>query len=170
MLASSLKNNIVMYNLRSIVFHLFVPHHFLGLGISCWKHACQVDDSLILNDIQWHGVWADWQKFNFLTRSGQHRYSRRWFQEEIFAILLLTRTCAGYGLKWQAGQLLTCLSSGHLHIFCQCNAWLQVLSNWRQRLLQASRQNIYKIGPYHKSGMSGSQVAGLSSHSMIWTF
>ena len=50
------------------------------------------------------------------------------------------------------------------------NVWHQVLSNWRQRLLQASRQNIYKIGPYHKSGMSGSQVAGLSSHSMIWTF
>ena len=33
------------------------------------------------------------------------------------------------------------------------NVWHQVLSNWRQRLLQASRQNIYKIGPYHKSGM-----------------
>ena len=50
------------------------------------------------------------------------------------------------------------------------NVWHQVLSNWRQRLLQASRQNTEKIGPYHKSGMSGSQVAGLSSHSMIWTF
>ena len=50
------------------------------------------------------------------------------------------------------------------------NAWLQVLSNWRQRLLQASRQNIYKIGRNHKSGMSCFEVAGLSSHSMIWTF
>ena len=93
-----------------------------------------------------------------------------WFQEEICAILLLTRACAGYRLKWQAWQLLTCLSSSHLHIFCQCNAWLQVLSNWRQRLLQASRQNIYKIGRNHKSGMSCFEVAGLSSHSMIWTF
>ena len=65
-----------------------------------------------------------------------------WFQEEICAILLLVRTCSGYGLNWQARQLLTYLTVVFVN---KCRLWIIAAVSWDCVCVYSARLNYNKI-------------------------
>ena len=74
-----------------------------------------------------------------------------WFQEEICAILLLVRTCSGYGLNWQARQLLTYLTVVFVN---KCRLWIIAAVSWDCVCVYSARLNYNKIIAINSSPLS----------------